>query len=116
TGERTPRTLRRDDDLPQRAALTDVRERLRHVVEPDRAVDVDADLARHAQVGQRLEVAGALLDRQYADPAPGRPARDDADREQAQQRAHRTADAPVAPAAGEGPAVGEHRPVGDEVE
>ena len=44
-------------------ALADVGERLGYLVERERAVDVDADVAGDAQVGQRLEVGRPLLAR-----------------------------------------------------
>jgi hypothetical protein len=46
----------------------------------------------------------------------GEPAGEPADREDAQQRSHRPADAAVAAAASECSAVGEHRSMSDEIE
>jgi hypothetical protein len=45
-----------DDDLPQGTAFTNVGEGFGDVVEPERAVGVDADVSGDAQLGQRLEV------------------------------------------------------------
>ena len=105
-----------DHDLAEGAALTDVGEGLGYVVEPERAVDVDADVTGDAQVGQRLEVGRPLLHGEHPHPATGEPAGDPADRHDAQQRSHGPADAAVTAAAGECSAVGEHRPVRDEIE
>jgi hypothetical protein len=45
------------------ATFTDVGEGDGYVVEPERAVDVDADVTRDAQIGQRLEMGPALPSR-----------------------------------------------------
>ena len=86
--------MRRDHHLAERVPLAHPGEGLGHFVEPERAVDVDGDLAADAEIGQRLEVGRALLDREHARASPGDPTGQRADREHAQQRTHRSADAP----------------------
>ena len=80
---------RGDDDLAEGMALADVGERHRYLVERERAVDVDADVAGDAQVGERLEAGRSLSHGEDADAASGEPAGDPADGQDAQQRADR---------------------------
>src|SRR6185503_18881771 len=100
----------------QSVTLADVGERHGYLVELERAVDVDADVAGDAQVGERLKLGRTLSHGEDADPASGDPAGDPADRHDAQQRADRPADAAILAAGGERSPVRQHRPVGDEVE
>lgn len=69
---------RGDDDLAESVALADVGERHGYLVESERAVDVDADLACEAQVGERLKLGWTLSHGEDADPASGEPAGDPA--------------------------------------
>jgi hypothetical protein len=105
-----------DDNLPERAALTDVGEGFRDRCQLERAVDVDADISGDAQLGQRLEVRGAFLHDEHAHPASCERAGDPAECHRAEQPTHRPTDAPIATARGERSAVGEHRSSGDQIE
>lgn len=86
------------------------------MVEFERAVDVYGDVARDAHIREQGEPGGSLPHGKHAYPVPGEPASDPADRHDAQQRRYGPVDAAVAAAAGQRPALGEHRPVRDEVE
>src|SRR5262245_45148306 len=99
---------RSDDDLAERTALADVGECRGYLVERERPIDVDADVAGDAQIGERLKVRRSLPHGEYADPAAGEPAGDPADRQDPKQRSDRSADAAVAAAGREGASVGEH--------
>ena len=69
-----------DDYLAEGATFADMAQRVRYLVEPECAVDVDVDVTRDAEVGQRLEVGGSLLHREEPEPATCDPAGDRADR------------------------------------
>jgi hypothetical protein len=105
-----------DNDFAEGVAFTDAGERCGYLGEPERAVDVDADIAGKAQVGYGLEVRRALLDEKHSDPAVGEPADDGADRDNAQQSRHGSPDTSITAAGGEGTPVGEHRAMNDEIE
>src|SRR4029453_5322363 len=79
-------------------------------------VDVDADLAGDAQVGQGSEVGRSLLHGEDAHPATGEPADDPADGQDPEQCSGGSPDTAVPAAASECPAIGEHGPVSDEIE
>ena len=55
--------------LPRARPSPDPGQRLGHLVERERAVDVDAEVTRDAQIGHRLEVRRPLLDREHTQPA-----------------------------------------------
>ena len=50
-GAQGRRSVGRDHDLAEGQALADVPQRFRHLLEPEPAVDVDADVARDGEVG-----------------------------------------------------------------
>ena len=56
-----------DHHFAEGAPLAHVAQRVRYLIEPERAVDVDGDVAGHAQVGERLEMRRPLMHRR-ADP------------------------------------------------
>ena len=58
-----------DHDLAEGAAFADVGEGLGNVVEPERTIDVDANVTSQAEVGQRLEVGRSFLDGEDPDPS-----------------------------------------------
>ncbi len=103
--------------MPRARPVADVGEGLRHLVEGDRAVDVDPHLSGEDAVGERREVRRPRPHRQNPDPPSGRAAPSDrADRDEPQQGARGAADAPVRAPRPQRAAVGEHRPPGHEVE
>jgi hypothetical protein len=61
----------RHHDLAVGESLADVPQRFRHLVEPERAIDVDADVARDAEVGQRGEVRWPLGHHEHPHVATG---------------------------------------------
>jgi hypothetical protein len=109
-------SVHRDDDLAERVTLTDVGERVGDVIEPERAVDMDANVPSDAQVGQWPEAGGSFLYGEHSQLPTSEPAGEPANRQHAQQHAHRPADTPLTAAASECSAVGEHRSMSDEVE
>jgi len=56
------------------ATLADLGERLRHSVEREGSVDVDAKVAGDTQLGRGLEVSRPLPNSEYPQSAPGEPA------------------------------------------
>jgi hypothetical protein len=68
---------------------------LGHLVEGEGSVDVDAEVTRYAEVGYRFEVRRPFLDGEYTQPAVREPTGHRADRQYAQQRRYRSANAPV---------------------
>src|SRR6476620_12501004 len=58
-----------DDDLAEGAALPDVGQRFRYLIERVGAVDVDAHVTGEAQIGQRLEVGRTRLHGQHPEVA-----------------------------------------------
>ena len=89
------RSVHGDDDFAEGVTLADVREGGGDIVECEGAVDVDGDVAGDAQVGQWLEVGWALLHCEDPQRAMGEPAGEPADRQDAEQRSQRPADAAV---------------------
>src|SRR4029453_5268137 len=87
------RSLHAHDDLAEGASLAHPRQRLGHFVEGERAVDVDAELTRYTETSDRFEMRRPFLDRQHAQPAAREPTGQRADRQHAQQRPDRPADA-----------------------
>src|SRR3954454_18551132 len=65
------RSAHRHDDLPEGVALPHPGQGRGHPVEGDVAVDVDAEVARDAEVSDGREVARPPLHDEYADPAAG---------------------------------------------
>src|SRR5512132_1786574 len=70
-----------DDDLAEGAALTDLGEPFRYLIERAGAVDVDAHVTGDAQIGQRLEVGWTRLHDQHPEAAARDHPRGRADRE-----------------------------------
>ena len=107
--------LRGDHNLPEGTPSAHVREGFGHLVEPVGALDVDGDLAATHRSASGSKWGGPSLTASTLSRRPViRP--HEAGREHAQQGRHRSADAVVAAAGKQGPAVGEDRPVGDQVE
>ena len=102
--------------LPKSEALTDVSQCAWDVVEAERAVDVDPDVAVDTPFGEGLEVCRTRLHPEHPQAAPRETTDHSPDRGEPQQRRHRPAHAPVAAAAGQRPPVGEHRSVRDQIE
>jgi len=105
-----------DDHFAERPPLTDVGERLRHLVEREGAIDVDAKLAGDTSLSDRLEVPRPLPRNQDPKSASGEEAEGRPDGHDPQQRSHGSANAEVAAASSQRPSVGEHRSVRDEIE
>ena len=61
----------RHHDLAMGESLADVPQRFWHLVEPERAIDVDADVARDGEVGQRGEVRWPLGHHEHPHATPG---------------------------------------------